>query len=77
VLEKVLFVVVLSLYYGKGTDYSTLNIPLMASPLFPMVLAPMCSAVIYLPCMMLKELCSFGKERWTVQVWGEMGGSWY
>eukprot|EP00775_Hariotina_reticulata_P008880 gene8880-9058_t len=63
VLEKVLFaLVVLSLYYGKGTDYSTLNIPLMASLLFLMVLAPMCSAVIYLPGMML-ERALFIRER--------------
>jgi hypothetical protein len=63
VLEKVLFaLVVLSLYYGKGTDYSTLNIPLMASLLFLMVLAPMCSSVIYLPGMML-ERALFIRER--------------
>ena len=63
VLEKLLFAaVVLSLYYGKGTDFSTLNIPVLSSLLFLMVLAPICGAVMYLPSMML-ERALFIRER--------------
>lgn len=32
-------------------DFSTLNIPVLSSLLFLMVLAPMCAAMIYLPTM--------------------------
>lgn len=49
-LEKLLFAaVVLSLYWGKGIDFSTLNIPVLSSLLFLMVLAPICAAMMYLP----------------------------
>uniref|UniRef100_A0A383VBA5 ABC transporter domain-containing protein n=1 Tax=Tetradesmus obliquus TaxID=3088 RepID=A0A383VBA5_TETOB len=55
-LEKLLFAaVLLSLYWGKGTDFSTLNIPVLSSLLFLMVLAPICAAMMYLP--------SIGMER--------------
>jgi len=50
VLEKLLFAaVVLSLYWNTGTDFSTLNVPVLSSLLFLMVLSPICSAIIYLP----------------------------
>lgn len=50
VMEKVLFaVVVLSLYWNTGTNFSTLNVPVLSSLLFLMVLSPICSAIIYLP----------------------------
>ena len=50
VLEKVLFaVVVLSLYWNTGNDFSTLNVPVLSSLLFLMTLSPICSAIIYLP----------------------------
>jgi hypothetical protein len=49
-MEKVLFAaVVLSLYWNTGTDFSTLNVPVLSSLLFLMVLSPICSAIIYLP----------------------------
>lgn len=49
-LEKLLFAaVVLSLYWNTGTDFSTLNVPVLSSLLFLMVLSPICSAIIYLP----------------------------
>jgi hypothetical protein len=50
VLEKVFFAaVVLSLYWDVGDDFSTLNVPVLSSLLFLMVLSPVCSAIIYLP----------------------------
>jgi hypothetical protein len=33
----------------QGTDFSTLNIPVLSSLLFLMVLAPICAAMMYLP----------------------------
>jgi hypothetical protein len=49
-MEKLMFAaVVLSLYWNTGTDFSTLNVPVLSSLLFLMVLSPMCSAIIYLP----------------------------
>lgn len=39
----------------QGTDFSTLNIPVLSSLLFLMVLAPICAAMMYLP--------SIGMER--------------
>jgi hypothetical protein len=51
-MEKAMFaVVVLSLYWNTGKDFSTLNVPVLSSLLFLMVLSPMCSAIIYLPGM--------------------------
>jgi hypothetical protein len=54
--EKLLFaVVVLSLYHGKGADFSTLNAPVLSSLLFLSVLGPSCGAMIYLPGAVQKE----------------------
>lgn len=62
-MEKLLFAaVVLSLYWNTGTDFSTLNVPVLSSLLFLMVLSPMCSAIIYLP----GEFGGFGLQQATV-----------
>lgn len=63
VVEKALFsAVLLSLYWGKGTDFSTMNVPVLSSLLFLMILGPVCAAVLYLPTMLM-ERALFIRER--------------
>ncbi|KAF8057935.1 ABCG31 [Scenedesmus sp. PABB004] len=55
-LEKLLFAAVtLSLYWGKGDDLGTLNVPVLSSLLFLQVLAPICAAMMYLPSIGLER----------------------
>lgn len=71
VLEKLLFaVVVLSLYWDTGNDFSTLNVPVLSSLLFLMTLSPICSSIIYLPGKQLGG-CSNGFAGWDFG-----GGFW-
>jgi hypothetical protein len=63
VAEKLLFAgAMLSLYYGKGKDFSMANAPVLASLLFLSVLGPSCCAMIYLPSMSM-ERALFIRER--------------